>query len=72
MLKIRFPFFWFLVIYSGTIFPFQMYLMPLFGMYQSVGLYDTRVWNAAILLSHCCALLYICLPQLLHPGCKGK
>ncbi|MDE2776526.1 MAG: carbohydrate ABC transporter permease [Chloroflexota bacterium] len=42
MLKIRFPFFWFLIIYSGTIFPFQMYLMPLFGLYQSVGLYDTR------------------------------
>ncbi|MCY4018474.1 MAG: carbohydrate ABC transporter permease [Chloroflexi bacterium] len=43
MLKIRFPFFWFLIIYSGTIFPFQMYLMPLFGLYQSVGLYDTRI-----------------------------
>ncbi len=43
MLKIRFPFFWFLLIYSGTVFPFQMYLMPLFQMYQSVGLYDTRV-----------------------------
>ena len=42
MLKVRFPFFWFLLIYSGTVFPFQMYLMPLFGMYQSVGLYDTR------------------------------
>ncbi len=43
MLKIRFPFFWFLLIYSGTVFPFQMYLMPLFQMYQSVGLYDTRM-----------------------------
>lgn len=43
MLRIRFPFFWFLVIYSGTVFPFQMYLMPLFGMYQTVGLYDTRL-----------------------------
>ena len=42
MLKVRFPFFWFLVIYSGTVFPFQMYLMPLFQMYQTVGLYDTR------------------------------
>lgn len=42
MLKIRFPFFWFLVIYSGTIFPFQMYLMPLFQMYQTIDLYDTR------------------------------
>ncbi|MCY4539318.1 MAG: carbohydrate ABC transporter permease [Chloroflexi bacterium] len=43
MLKIRFPFFWFLIIYSGTIFPFQMYLMPLFRMYQTVGLYDSRI-----------------------------
>ncbi len=43
MLKIRFPFFWFLIIYSGTVFPFQMYLMPLFQMYQTVGLYDTRM-----------------------------
>ena len=43
MLKIRFPFFWFMIIYSGTIFPFQMYLMPLFRMYQTVGLYDTRI-----------------------------
>ena len=43
MLKVRFPFFWFLIIYSGTIFPFQMYLMPLFRMYQTVGLYDSRV-----------------------------
>lgn len=43
MLKIRFPFFWFLIIYSGTVFPFQMYLMPLFQMYQTVGLYDTRI-----------------------------
>ncbi len=42
MLKVRFPFFWFLLIYSGTVFPFQMYLMPLFQMYQTVGLYDTR------------------------------
>ena len=43
MLKIRFPFFWFMIIYSGTIFPFQMYLMPLFRMYQTVGLYDSRI-----------------------------
>ena len=43
MLKIRFPFFWFMIIYSGTIFPFQMYLMPLFRLYQTVGLYDSRI-----------------------------
>ena len=41
-LKVRWPFFWFLLIYSGTVFPFQMYLVPLFQLYQQIGLYDTR------------------------------
>lgn len=36
-------FVWFLLIYSGTIFPFQMYLLPLFFMYQRTSLYDTQV-----------------------------
>ncbi|NOU88394.1 hypothetical protein GC102_21940 [Paenibacillus sp. LMG 31460] len=31
----------FLLIYSGTIFPFQMYLVPLFKGYQKLGLYNT-------------------------------
>lgn len=42
-LKIWNTFFWFLLIYSGTIFPFQMYLLPLFHFYQKTGLYDTQV-----------------------------
>ncbi len=58
MLKIRFPFFWFLLIYSGTVFPFQMYLMPLFGMYQTVGLYDTR---AGMLLFYSAITVPFCL-----------
>lgn len=41
-LKIWNAFFWFLLIYSGTIFPFQMYLLPLFYMYQKTNLYDTQ------------------------------
>ncbi len=36
-------FIWFLIIYSGTIFPFQMYLLPLFFMYQKTSLYDSQV-----------------------------
>jgi ABC-type glycerol-3-phosphate transport system permease component len=36
-------FIWFLLIYSGTIFPFQMYLLPLFFMYQKTSLYDSQV-----------------------------
>lgn len=42
-LRIRWGFFWFLVIYSGTIFPFQMYLSPLYTMYVSRDLYNTRL-----------------------------
>jgi multiple sugar transport system permease protein len=42
-LKIKHRMFWFMLIYSGTIFPFQLYLIPVFKAYQRVGLYDTRV-----------------------------
>ena len=42
-LRPRAAFGWFLLIYSGTIFPFQMYLLPLFFMYQKISLYDTQV-----------------------------
>ena len=42
-LRPRFNFALFLVIYSGTIFPFQMYLIPVYKLYNSIGLYDTRL-----------------------------
>lgn len=42
-LKIRHRMFWFMVIYSGTIFPFQIYLIPIFSGYAKLGLYDTRL-----------------------------
>jgi ABC-type glycerol-3-phosphate transport system permease component len=42
-LRIRLPFFWFMLVFSGTIFPFQMYLIPLFKAYTNYGLYDTRL-----------------------------
>lgn len=36
--------FWlFLLIYSGTVFPFQMYLIPLYKMYNTLGLYNSRL-----------------------------
>jgi multiple sugar transport system permease protein len=43
--RLRIPgaFFWFMLVFSGTIFPFQMYLIPLFQAYVTVGLYDTRL-----------------------------
>jgi multiple sugar transport system permease protein len=42
-LHVRYGFAWFMLIYSGTIFPFQMYLGPLFDGYSKTGLYDTRM-----------------------------
>lgn len=35
--------FWFMLIFSGTIFPLQMYLIPLFLGYKLLGLINTRV-----------------------------
>ena len=42
-LKIKHAMFWFMIIYSGTIFPFQMYLIPVFRAYLKTGLYNTRL-----------------------------
>ena len=41
-LRPKFNFVLFLIIYSGTLFPFQMYLIPLYKMYNAIGLYNTR------------------------------
>lgn len=42
-LRIKGKMFWFLFIYSGTIFPFQVYLIPIYKGYFKLGLYDTRI-----------------------------
>lgn len=42
-LDIKGKLFWFLLIYSGTVFPFQMYLIPTFTLYSFTGLYDTKI-----------------------------
>ncbi|MFV0504810.1 MAG: carbohydrate ABC transporter permease [Lachnospirales bacterium] len=34
---------WFFIIYSGTIFPFQIYLIPIFSAYDTLNLYDSRL-----------------------------
>jgi len=34
---------WFMLIFSGTVFPLQMYLIPLFFLYQQVGLLNTHI-----------------------------
>lgn len=43
VLKIRGAFIWFLVIFSGTLFPTQIYIVPLYQMYNALGLYDTQI-----------------------------
>jgi multiple sugar transport system permease protein len=42
-LKPRGAFFIFLLIYSGTIFPFQLYLIPLLRTYNALHLYNTKI-----------------------------
>lgn len=43
ILPVPVPAFWFWLVYSGTLFPLQMFLAPLFGLYADTGLYDTRL-----------------------------
>lgn len=47
--------FWFMLIFSGTVFPFQMYLIPLFFTYQQFGILNTRF---GMILFYCA----ICVP----------
>jgi multiple sugar transport system permease protein len=60
-LKVRGSFGWFLLIYSGTIFPFQMYLLPLYYLYINSNLYDTRtglvIFYIAICIPFCLFVL---------------
>lgn len=42
-LRIKAKIFWFMFIYSGTIFPFQVYLIPVYNGYSKLGLYNTRL-----------------------------
>jgi len=61
-LNIKMKFFWFIVIYSGTIFPFQMFLIPLFEMYQKINLYDTigglALFYIAVAIPFCLFVLH--------------
>lgn len=42
ILKLRHGFFWFFVVFCGTVFPLQMMIIPWFDVYARVGLFDTR------------------------------
>src|SRR6266536_402779 len=60
-LNVRLGFLWFILVFSGTIFPFQMYLIPLFKMYTDTGLYDTwlgmALFYTAIAIPFCLFVL---------------
>jgi ABC-type glycerol-3-phosphate transport system permease component len=60
-LRPRFSFGWFMIIYSGTIFPFQMYLLPLYRLYLDYNYYDTKkglyVFYIAICIPFCLFVL---------------
>lgn len=43
VLRVRFGFLWFIVIFAGTVVPFQMLLVPLFVGYSKVSLYDNQM-----------------------------
>ena len=57
-LRPRRAFTWFLFIYAGTIFPFQMYLLPLFYLFQATALYDTQ---GGLLLFYTAIAIPFCL-----------
>ena len=42
VLKLRHGFFWFFVVFCGTVFPLQMMIIPWFDVYARIGLFDTR------------------------------
>jgi multiple sugar transport system permease protein len=52
-LKPKFNFPIFLIIYSGTLFPFQMYLIPVYKLFNTIGLYDTRLGMILIYSAMC-------------------
>ena len=52
-LRPKFNFLLFLIIYSGTLFPFQMYLIPVYRVFNALGLYDTRTGMILIYSAIC-------------------
>ncbi|TPW78160.1 carbohydrate ABC transporter permease [Schumannella luteola] len=42
VLRVKHGFFWFFVIFCGTVFPLQMMVLPWFDVYARIGLFDTQ------------------------------
>jgi len=45
---VKWGFLWFIVIYAGTIFPFQMYLSPLYSMFTTWKIGNFKLYNTHI------------------------
>ncbi len=52
-LNVRMPQGWFFGIFIGNIFPFQMFLIPLYLFLNSLNLYDTRLGLAMVYIGIC-------------------
>lgn len=52
-LKVYKPQSWFVGIFSGNLFPFQMFLIPLYIATSQMGLYDTRLGMALVYIGIC-------------------
>lgn len=52
-LSIKGRFFFFILLFSGTIFPLQIYLIPLFTFFQKTGLYDTKLGLTLVYIAIC-------------------
>ncbi len=44
---------WFMVIFAGTVFPFQMYLIPLFFGFQKIGILNTQLGMVLVYTAIC-------------------
>lgn len=76
-LRPKFNFLLFLLIYSGTLFPFQMYLIPLYKMYNAVGLYNTRTGLILVYAALCIPFslfvyrgFYVTIPKEIEDAAK--
>lgn len=43
VLRVKHGFFWFMLLYTGTVLPLQVFLTPLFELFQAYGLHDRRI-----------------------------
>jgi multiple sugar transport system permease protein len=52
-LELKKPHSWFVTIFMGNLFPFQMFLIPLYLFLSSMGLYDTRTGLIIVYIGIC-------------------